>query len=97
MIGGAAYLSIGVVGYIVFRDSLDSNILLDFTRNLGSIFEVAVCFHLIFIIPGGVVISRLGCYRLFGIDIDESEVDDSGFYLWTVGLILILLLVSVII
>jgi amino acid permease len=67
LIGSIVYFSLGLIGYLCFRSSVDVDILSNFTGNtdrstlkaIGTVFQCAICFHLAFIIPGNLVVVRL--------------------------------------
>jgi sodium-coupled neutral amino acid transporter 11 len=72
---------VGLVGYLSFRDSTDTDILENFTGVAGIVFKVIVIFHLIFYIPGDFVIMRYSIFKLFGAD--AVKADDSVYFLTT--------------
>ena len=46
--------AMGLAGYLSFRDSVDGDILLNFSGAVASVFKLAVVFHLVLYIPSEV-------------------------------------------
>lgn len=63
---------VGLVGYLSFRASTESDILDNFTGTLGAVFKIVVIIHLIFYIPGDFVVMRCSFFNFVGLNnIDE--------------------------
>lgn len=64
-IGAGSFLcyAMGLAGYLSFRDSVDGDILLNFSGVVASVFKLAVVVHLVLYIPSEVG-SRRNCVKL---------------------------------
>lgn len=58
VVGVVMYYFLGLVGYLTFRDSVEVDILENFSGVWSTVFQIGICFHLAFIVPGYFVIIR---------------------------------------
>lgn len=68
-------ISFGIIGYFSFGDDTESNILLNFSGNLGAIFKVIVVIHLLLYLPGDFIVMRFSFFRLLGFHVDDISDD----------------------
>lgn len=80
-VGACLCYSVGLAGYLSFRDAVDGDILLNFTGSIASVFKAAVLVHLVLYIPSEVSLSRwrvscpvASCLTLLRWDREESEL-----------------------
>eukprot|EP00752_Nemacystus_decipiens_P007560 g6753.t1 len=67
--GACLCYAMGLAGYLSFRDSVDGDILLNFSGTLASVFKLAVVVHLVLYIPSEVIVMRHSLYALRGEDV----------------------------
>ncbi|CAN0100820.1 unnamed protein product, partial [Ectocarpus sp. 6 AP-2014] len=72
-VGVCLCYSMGLAGYLSFRDSVDGDILLNFSGAIASVFKAAVVVHLILYIPSEVIVMRHSLYALRGKDVMVAE------------------------
>eukprot|EP01038_Epipyxis_sp_PR26KG_P009929 gene9929-13357_t len=69
VVGSLMCFVTGLVGYLSFRDSTDSDILQNFTGTIGVVFKLIVIIHLILYIPGDYIIMRCSLLNLLKVDV----------------------------
>jgi amino acid permease len=64
-VGVAMCFAVGIVGYLSFRDSTETDILENFSGKLGVVFKLLVVVHLILYTPGDYIILRASLFNIF--------------------------------
>ncbi|RYH14141.1 hypothetical protein EON65_34075 [archaeon] len=85
---------IGLVGYLCFLDNTETNILENFTGDVGAVFKIGLIVHLILYIPGDFVIFRASLLKLC--DRDVQKQNDFEFVTQTLSLIAFITLIAII-
>lgn len=83
VLGVALCFTTGLVGYLSFRDEVETNVLENFSGGLAASFQIALIIHLILYIPGDFVVVRAALFKL--LDIDVLTQSDFSFITMTLA------------